>query len=376
MGQIRLPKSLRRLPRSSVHSFETVLASDAVTPSKSNLRVSWRAKAKRWVKKISVQSRGLGVLGRFTGPAAVILMYHSVQEHPEQYNDSIGLGIIHATTVFARQMELVAQRYDPVTIEDILAFLKEERQLPRRPVAVTFDDGFADNFELAAPILGRFGIRAAFYLTVDLIGTPQAPWYCRLRHAFGATRKTTWQDPRNKHLWNLSISAERNGALLGAFDACAPMAGARLEAAVGSIERELEVEPLAERQPLMMDWEQARKLCDAGHLVGSHTLTHPNVAHLATEEARIELTESRRRLQQELFRPAAHFSYPHPALDPHWTSSTVALTAEAGYLTAVTTTGGPIRPGDDPRTLKRIRTPRPEHDFLWNLECAFLGRQV
>lgn len=321
-----------------------------------------------------MRSGTFAALARLTGPRAVILMYHSVQHDPERYAHSIGAG--HTTTVFERQMELVATRYNPVTLEDIYAFLKEGRRLPPRAVAVTFDDGFADNFQFAAPILSRFGVQAAFYLTVGLIGTNRAPWYCRLRYAFESTRKTAWQNPKNGQVRNLSTSPDRNDVLLQAFETCAPMAGARLEAAVSSIENELEVESLAPQQPLMMNWEQARKLRDAGHVVGSHTLTHPNVAYLDAEQARTELTESKRRLEQELARSVVHFSYPHPALNPHWNDSTVALTAAAGYLTAVTTSGGPVRRGDNALALHRIRTPRPEHDFLWNLDCAFLGRRA
>jgi hypothetical protein len=52
----------------------------------------------------------------------------------------------------------------------------------------------------------------------------------------------------------------------------------------------------------------------------------------------------------------------------------VAITKEAGYQTAVTTTPGLVRKGDDPLKLTRVWTPRSEHEFMWNLECAFLRR--
>jgi hypothetical protein len=74
--------------------------------------------------------------------------------------------------------------------------------------------------------------------------------------------------------------------------------------------------------------------------------------------------------------PVLHFSYPHPALNPQWNRGTVAITKEAGYQTAVTTTPGLVRSGDNPLTLTRVWTPRSEHEFLWNLEYAFLRRRA
>jgi len=335
-----------------------------------------KAKLKNMVKRLSGRSGMLRFAGRFAPPGAAILMYHSVQDEPDRYAHTIGAGITHATPVFQRHMELVARRFSPVTVEEIRLFLIEGKPLPPRAVAVTFDDGYADNAEIVAPILNRFGIRGSFYLTVSLIGTRNPPWFCRLRHAFHATRKKEWLAPAHRQALALATDEDRNSALLAAFDFCAPLAGEALEQTVQTIERDLDIATLSGRSELMMDWNQARTLQRAGHIVGGHTLTHPNVAHLTPEIARQELLESKRKLEEELSAPVLHFSYPHAALNPHWTPATVAITREGGYRTAVTTDPGPVRAGQDPLTLTRIRTPRPEIDFVWNLERAFLRRKA
>lgn len=307
-------------------------------------------------------------------------MYHSVRDEPERYANSIGAGIIHATPVFERQMEIVSRRFNPVTVDDVRLFLEEGKPLPRRAVAVTFDDGFADNSELAAPILSRFGIPAAFYLTVGLINTKNPPWYCRLRHAFATTKKEEWvfsvnEKPAPEKPRSLSTPQDRDVALLAAFDLCSPLAGDTLEQAVQSVERGLDVAPLTDEQGFMMDWDQARALQREGHIVGCHTLTHPNVAHVSEAVARKEVVESRGRLDEELGSPVLHFSYPHPGLNPNWNAETVEMTREAGYKTAVTTDPGPVRTGDHPLSLTRIYTPRSEQEFVWSLERAFLRRR-
>jgi hypothetical protein len=114
-----------------------------------------KSRLKNWVKRVSQRTGVLRWASQFSPTGAAILMYHSVQDEPELYANSIGMGIIHATKMFARQMELVSTRFSPVTINDIELFLNGRKPLPRRAVAITFDDGYADNLEIVAPILNE-----------------------------------------------------------------------------------------------------------------------------------------------------------------------------------------------------------------------------
>ena len=325
------------------------------------------------IMKALVGSGGLRWGAVFRPAAAVILMYHSVRDVVEEGSDWIGPGITHATTVFTRQMELVARQFRPVTLDQITAFVQEGAALPPRAVAVTFDDGFLDNVQCAFPVLQHFGISAAFYLMVSQIGEADAPWYCRIRHAFLRTSQESWKRPGQELTWDLTTPATRVAAIEVAFGLCAPLAGEQQRKTVRAIEQELGVDPVLPPQRIMMNWEEARELRRRGHIVGSHTLTHPNVAHVVNdEELRQEIVDSKRSMEEWMHGPVTHFSYPHPALHPQWTEKTLSATRDAGYTTAVTTTKGPNRVGQNPLLLKRINCPRPEHEFLWNLERAFL----
>lgn len=310
---------------------------------------------------------------KFKPRSAVILTYHSVRPELEQAADWVGPGITHARQVFSRQMELIATRFNPVTLDDVLLFLNGENKLPEYPVVVTFDDGFLDNVEVAAPVLNQYGIRAAFYLTVGLIGSREAPWYSRLRHAVLTTKRNSWKSSLHGREWDLRSPAERDTALLAAYDACAPLVKEAQREAVTTIQRELDVPSELPQRRMMMNWEEAKSLRRAGHVVGSHTVTHPNVAYIKdADDLRSELGESKRMIEEQLGEAVEHFSYPHPALTPQWNEKTVAATREAGYASAVTTTKGPVRRGSNPLALRRINAPRAEHEFLWNLERAFL----
>lgn len=145
---------------------------------------------------------------------------------------------------------------------------------------------------------------------------------------------------------------------------------------VTRVENELQCRLPDDWSSLMMNYEQARGLTSKGHIVGSHTMTHPNMAHIDERDAETELAESKRRLEAELQIPVPHFSYPCPALTPHWNERTVAQSRSVGYGSAVTTNGGVVRAGDNPLSLKRIRPTKTASGLRWNLECAFAGRVV
>lgn len=299
-------------------------------------------------------------------------MYHSVTDRPERHVNTLG-EIVHPTSVFRRQMEVVAREYNSISLDDVLPFLQGKKRLQAKPVVVTFDDGYAGNFEIAAPTLNELGIPAMFYLTVDCIDRGTPPWVSRLRLCFSTTRQVLWSDSAGDR-WPLQSAPDRDRAFRSAAEHCARLTGDAQEAFLSTIEHNLGAEPLSATENLMMTWDQVRQLVRQGHTVGSHTMTHPNLAHVKQEEMEFEITQSKRRLEGELDRPIVHFSYPCPILQPHWSPQTVAVCRAVGYDTAVTTDAGPVREGDDPFFLHRV-PPGPDVEGLrWNLECTFLGR--
>ena len=143
---------------------------------------------------------------------AVVLGYHSICDRRRSTSDSINVGVSLDVSVFEQHMEVIARRFRPVTLDDILHFSRGEFKLPARSVAVTFDDGFADNFTIARPILNRLGIRGAFYVTVASIDSGIPPWFVRLRRAFQCTQRTEWTDESDGGVWVLDDKTARHNA--------------------------------------------------------------------------------------------------------------------------------------------------------------------
>lgn len=308
-------------------------------------------------------------------PSVAVLRYHSVQERPEDNINSIGIGITHSAALFREQIELVARKYHPVSLDDILNFLKHGKTLPRRAVAITFDDGFADNYEIAMPILNHYEVPATFYITVGSVESAYPPWYVRLRHAFFLTTLRQWKDPNNEHLFQLDTSAEKNVALVSACKRCAKLAGRIQHEMVAMIENELEVVPFLPSSSIMLTWDQIRLLRRCGHIIGSHTLTHPNMAYIEGKDILTrELLDSKKQIEKNLGEPVIHFSYPSPMLEPHWNETTISACRNVGYETATTCTSGNVRKADNPLAIKRVWVPFNLPDLRWYLDATLMGK--
>jgi peptidoglycan/xylan/chitin deacetylase (PgdA/CDA1 family) len=322
-------------------------------------------------KRALLASRAMRLLQK---KGVAVLMYHSVKEFPAEQVNTLG-GIVHSTSIFRMQMELLARRCAPVSMDDVLRFTQGEKDLPAPCFAVTFDDGYADNLEIAAPILEQLGIPGAFYITVGYIETGNLPWAVRVRHAFATTKQKSWTAPNCKE-YSLADVEARNQAFAQACQYLSALTGSQQEYAVVQIEQQLSVLRVTEPN-MMLKWDQVRALVKRGHIVGSHTVSHPNLAHVKDDaNLRHELAESKRQLDAQLGVPVRHFSYPVPALKPHWTARTVEVSRDAGYTTAVTTNPGLVNRHDDPLSLHRVRPAYEMDEFKWVLESSLAGRAV
>ncbi len=326
-------------------------------------------KPKAWVKKAAVHGRVLrGAASLVAGPSVVVLMYHSVVEDPTQNAQTVHTS--HSRAAFESQMSALSRRFNPVSIEQVAEFAADVRRLPPWSVAVTFDDGFLDNYHVALPILSRYAVPATFYIMVNAVETGLPPWYVRLNFAFRTTAVPSWKHPENGKSFEIGSADGREAALAMAWELGAARSGIAQEQLIRQIEESLQVESLDEQ--LMMNWDQVRAMKKSGHIIGAHTLSHPNLAHVAEEEARSEILGSKQRLEEKLSEPVRHFSYPHPALNPQWNAETMQITREAGFRSAVLTTPGSVQPGDEPLSLKRIPAAKTLDEWMWRLEYAFV----
>ena len=120
------------------------------------------------------------------GPATIrvpILMYHYVRVNPDVY-DGLGFRLSVTPTDFAAQMDwLAANDYHTVTMQDLAAFLSGQRGLPSKPIVLTFDDGYADFYTTALPILRSHDFIAVSYVVSNFMNWPHYMTAAQVRAA-------------------------------------------------------------------------------------------------------------------------------------------------------------------------------------------------
>jgi peptidoglycan/xylan/chitin deacetylase (PgdA/CDA1 family) len=307
-------------------------------------------------------TRGLHYAGAFAvsrqllrRTSAVILRYHSVCEDAGSRLSYIDPGLSVPLEAFDRQMKLLRERYAPVSLEDVVEAVVDGRPLSHLAVAVTFDDGYLDNHQYAFPVLQKYGIAGAFYITAGCVNMGEPLWTSRLRYYFMATTRPSLSlsTPRPKQL-DLTSPAAKSASFaytIATIKSAGKVKGGEL---FRDVETELAVTDLRPLKDTMMTWEQIEEMGKGGQTIGAHTLTHPNLPGLPPEEALAEIAGSKSLIEEKVGTPVLHFAYPNGRGVSHFNEPVREMVKKAGFLSSVTSINGPVYKNDDPFTLQRL----------------------
>lgn len=172
--------------------------------------------------------------------AAIVVAFHRVNHAPAMD------GLTCSVEMFERYCRFFADHFHVVSLRHLVEKLERGAPLDRE-LAITFDDGYRDNYECAAPILRAVGLPATFFVVSGFIGTASVAWW----------------------------------------DASCPV------------------------QHPWMTWEQVQGLHREGFDVGAHTSTHIDLGTVSGAEAWNEIVNSRRVLEERLCAPVDLFAYPY-----------------------------------------------------------------
>ncbi|HYV36019.1 MAG TPA: polysaccharide deacetylase family protein [Gemmataceae bacterium] len=238
-------------------------------------------------------------MSRLAGrPFMAVLLFHRVTDAIPP--DGLTVGTRH----FRNICNLLRRGFHVVPLSEIFRIVKEKAPVPRRTVAITFDDCYRDNL-FAARTLAEFGLPASFFVPTGYVGTDAV---------------FDW----DKHL---------------------------------------------PRMP-NLSWDDVQEMSRLGFEIGSHTVTHANMATVPLEQARRELIDSKKTLEDKLGRPVRWLAYPYGA-KANFQVDRLPLLAEAGYEACMSGYGGFVFPHLNEPILPRV--PVPEFRSLLNLELHLTG---
>jgi peptidoglycan/xylan/chitin deacetylase (PgdA/CDA1 family) len=219
--------------------------------------------------------------------------------------------------------------------------------LPDRAACITFDDGYADNYQVAVPILQRHGLTATFFVSTGFVDGG-CMWNDGVIESIRRTSKPSLEldglDPaRSIEVPVAGVEAKRSAIdyLIGQLKYRPAHERAAL---IDQISQHAEVTLPAD---LMMTSDEVRAMRRAGMLVGAHTVTHPILARLDAETARAEVQQSKSMLESLLGERVGLFAYPNGKPQVDYTEETVSIVRNVGFDAALSTRWAAARDGTD-----------------------------
>lgn len=278
-----------------------------------------------------------------------ILMYHAVVREPLEVPDWCFLD----EESFRRQADYLARHFDVLPLLEAVERLRQG--LKRPTAAITFDDGFQNNRDVAWPILRERGLPAAIFLATGLVGTSDTVWPCRIGAALARTRQG-WLDWEGRR-FDLSGPGARSAAGAALQARLKPLPHPRLLEAMRGILRELGAspeEPIPADSPYrILDREAVKELAASGLVeFGAHTDSHAILSLLPPRERAEEIGRSVAAVAELTGTGCRLFAYPNGRVEDY-DAETVAAVAARGVKAAVTSQAGPNHPGTPPLELRR-----------------------
>ncbi|MEM0966811.1 MAG: polysaccharide deacetylase family protein [Verrucomicrobiota bacterium] len=221
---------------------------------------------------------------------------------------------------FRQQMNLVSIKYHPLSIDEVVEIHEAGESYPANAVVVSFDDGFENNHDIAAPILSDLEVPAVFYLSTGIVGTGRMFWVDQIEDVLNRSEKEEIEIALGAEPISFSLGSQRLRiqALETIKDYCKRSEAAEKDRVVLELVEAAGVKPdvNASGNYKAMTWEKAKRLNgDPLFTVGGHTMNHNILTRLEPFEMEREITESLKAIRRETGVKPRHFSYPEGQAD-------------------------------------------------------------
>jgi peptidoglycan/xylan/chitin deacetylase (PgdA/CDA1 family) len=289
-----------------------------------------------------------------------ILVFHRVHHRP----DPLFPLEMHAGP-FSERLDWIGEWFNVMDLEQAVTALAAGT-LPARALAITFDDGYADNFTVAWPLLRQAGLPATFFVVPGYLDG-RCMWNDivieSVRGARGSMLDLSEMGLGRHDISSIDARRRSIAALLSelkyrAFEDRSQCAQEIASAAMIEIPRNL-----------MMTSAQVRDLAVAGMGVGAHTKFHPILARIDDRTARAEISSGREMLESIIGRRVTLFAYPNGKPGQDYTGVHVRMARELRFVAAFTTAPGAARKGCDLHQVPRF-TPWDRTAARWGVRLA------
>ena len=241
---------------------------------------------------------------------------------------------------FEKQIAHLAKNYKIVTLDEIVDRVRNRDSIRGR-VAITFDDGFKDNYENAYPILKKYNIPATIFLITGYVENGIAPWFIKLRYIFMKTEQTYFQLRSNDEIISYSMRS-REEKFATSDKVMAYLKDSPDEEKLLLLDRlckQLVVNEFDGLNNLMLTWDQIKEMSENGISFGAHTVNHPVLSRITVEEVEKEIRESKEVIEARIEKPVTAFAYPF-GKKTEYSNKIIEVLRKFGFKCSVTSEYG------------------------------------
>ena len=273
-------------------------------------------------------------------PGILIFNHHRIGNAA---NSSFDRAVFSSTTdQFDAQVRYLKKRMPIVSGDELEALVSGRTRLRHTVAAITFDDGYLDNYTKAFPVLKSHDATAIFFLITTYVGTSTVPWWDEIANLIRSTSapslKLTFPFPET-----IQLGEDRETSIRTVLRRFKLPENHDYDGFLSEL-RDQTRTTAAPALRRFLSWDDAREMKASGMEIGSHTRTHRLLSQLTAEEQFQELSESKAEMEHELGGRVCSFAYPVGTRDA-FTPLTEELARSAGYSMCFAFHGGINRPG-------------------------------
>ncbi len=287
-----------------------------------------------------------------------ILLYHGVTESTSPGIENFSGKHISAE-IFEKQMRQLQKNAVVLSLDEVVELTNKNKAWPNNSVVITFDDGFANNHEVAAPILDTLQLPAIFYVCAGMINTNLMFWVDQIEDMINQTTKSSIQitlEKKDPIKFNLSTDQNRIDAVQRIKFFCKQINANKRNRVMIDLQSETGVVPNVEHGPnyKMMSWDQLHSLyANSRFTIGGHTLYHDIMTSVSKEKMILDVKTCQGLLSHNLACKMIHFSYPEGQRE-HYNEEVIKVLKNEAVITSPSAINGLNPPGSDLFHLRRI----------------------
>ncbi len=271
------------------------------------------------------------IMRKYFGSQILILTYHRIGP-----DNNAWLLPPTNTSDFENQMRYLTKTHRIMSLNELAKALLEGKSLDGKIAVVTFDDGYKDSYKYAFPVLKKYNIPATIFLITGHVDEGNLFWFDKIRYTLCNTEIKKFElenfgefvldsiDNKLKSMFTIveklkKIPNEKKDNVLKKL---ADICNVNIPSDLGN--------------EFILSWDEVKEMSEYGIVFGAHTVTHPILTRVSLDEARYEITQSKKDIEKQLGKKIDTFCYPNGTVED-FNNDIIEIVKNNGFSCAVTT---------------------------------------